>query len=555
MSLSEFKKEIDSARQTNPHFLELRKIFKLSTREFENLIDYIIDSLPELKYLYIKHIETHQLPKKIKNLRNLEELQIDCKIFSANRRIDVLPNELLECPKFKKLILKSRWNPRYVQTDLDLTKSSLEVNLSSNTNKKKWKDLIHTLLSNEKTKRLRKLTCKSLDSQKLPRNILEMRHLEELTFTTSGKLPTYHDLKLTLEVCNSSPHLKAMKLTAGSRSDHCYFELKKESSEIRIEVCNVFCIKELGRLIDAIHTAYPNLKKLHMIGVRTSTLPANIGKLSCLESLTIHPGKLSDLPLEISKLRNLKELKLRDNEFAKIPKALSGLTRTLQSLDFSYNAFSNLDVANIYLGNHGNIRHSYLTGSGKSSKNILVDSNKFSGCFGSFEVSSERIRASIKSRISEIEERLIEEIGKCLNIDLAHLISEKDNASQPIFFSDQRQKEISTNFKGGMPARLDPVGDVIRGIIHELRRVISNPNLATNSPRMQTLQDWVEKNTRTEQPRYPELIKSLTGDVVQAVRAQKQLCKKSLGVLEKRKPEKNQAGSSSKVVRHPAQRR
>ncbi|MAN25546.1 MAG: hypothetical protein CME10_14880 [Gemmatimonadetes bacterium] len=68
----------------------------------------------------------------------------------------------------------------------------------------------------------------------------------------------------------------------------------------------------------------------------TGALPAEVGRLSALESLHLSENQLTSLPAEIGQLTSLKELELYNNKLTSLPPEI-GQLRSLERLDLCYN--------------------------------------------------------------------------------------------------------------------------------------------------------------------------------------------------------------------------
>src|SRR5207302_1275684 len=71
------------------------------------------------------------------------------------------------------------------------------------------------------------------------------------------------------------------------------------------------------------------------------TLPAEIGRLTCLQNLDLTGNQLSDLPAEIGRLTSLQNLDLRGNQLSALPAEIGRLTNP-QNLDLRGNQLSAL---------------------------------------------------------------------------------------------------------------------------------------------------------------------------------------------------------------------
>lgn len=85
-------------------------------------------------------------------------------------------------------------------------------------------------------------------------------------------------------------------------------------------------------------------------GEGIAELPAAIGALANLQTLSISDNQLSKLPQEVSELTSLKELYLADNQLTEVPKEITGL-KNLEVLDLSRNQISEVPPEITELGN------------------------------------------------------------------------------------------------------------------------------------------------------------------------------------------------------------
>ena len=92
--------------------------------------------------------------------------------------------------------------------------------------------------------------------------------------------------------------------------------------------------------LDHLTCAHFNLV-LYISLCRLSSLPAEIGKLANLQSLSLSFNHLGSLPAEIGKLTNLQSLNLRNNRLSSLPKEIGKLAN-LQSLNLQDNQLDSL---------------------------------------------------------------------------------------------------------------------------------------------------------------------------------------------------------------------
>ncbi|MEH1900945.1 MAG: COR domain-containing protein [Nostoc sp.] len=84
-----------------------------------------------------------------------------------------------------------------------------------------------------------------------------------------------------------------------------------------------------------------NLQFLHLIRNQLSSLPAEIGQLTNLQFLDLSSNQLSSLPAEFGQLTNLQSLDLNSNQLSSLPAEFGQLTN-LQFLDLRWNQLSSL---------------------------------------------------------------------------------------------------------------------------------------------------------------------------------------------------------------------
>ncbi|PHJ69274.1 GTPase [Nostoc linckia z18] len=99
--------------------------------------------------------------------------------------------------------------------------------------------------------------------------------------------------------------------------------------------------KELLQIIE--QAARDKVTELDLSGKGLTTLPAEIGQLTNLQTLNLSDNQLSGLAVEFEQLTNLQTLDLSFNQLSSLPVEIGQLTN-LQTLDLNFNQLSSLPV-------------------------------------------------------------------------------------------------------------------------------------------------------------------------------------------------------------------
>ena len=181
------------------------------------------------------------------------------------------------------------------------------------------------------------LDLKGNDLEELPDSLGDLIHLENLQLDENPKLnlPNIFGTLSKLQTislpsaCFSSPHLSSLFSRFHIQDGQVKYSCRILTSYHDREIANA----KLQALCTHIRPDQAKeLKKLRLKDV--SEIPANIERLTELESLTVSSGRLS-LPESITKLRSLKALNLTFCKIEELPQSIGNLQQ-LKLLDIGY---------------------------------------------------------------------------------------------------------------------------------------------------------------------------------------------------------------------------
>jgi len=258
-------------------------------REERGLVD-IPESLCQLKQLKTLHLSDNQLttiPKCIKNLSNLEELDL---LYNS---IKSLPNELSKLTKLKSLDLQQNeiaTIPSVIGKLTNLEKLNLDIN--------KIKKFSTTLCQ---LKNLKYLSLNQNEISSIPSCIKNLNKVEEMSFDDNkiSKLPDgFFDLD----------NLR--------RLDFYGNEFTKFPSNAKNNKKLVYLYMHFNK-ITSIPDSIKNLKKLQVLNLNNNVitnLPAALGELKDLTTLDLGSNKIdAEIPESLNNLKNLEYLVLGYN--------------------------------------------------------------------------------------------------------------------------------------------------------------------------------------------------------------------------------------------------
>lgn len=264
-----------------PNYQSLEKIDNFRNLEelcirffqYENLPD-VLWNLKKLKKLKLDQCQISNLSENIKELNNLEYLNLSCKI-------EKLPLGISKLKKLKYLNLKRS----YLLEKIDKLPDSLEVLILSNENL----DINEEILCLANLKRL------------------------EITDTPIKRIPD------NIENCKKLYHLRIY-----AHVDN--FQLSKQIGTLS----KLDCLELSGKGIKEINFEFTNLKNLKEISFYDTSivsLPDSICECSKLKTLLINDTPLEELPINIGKLNALSVLNLDYTNIKKLRRSVSSLKK------------------------------------------------------------------------------------------------------------------------------------------------------------------------------------------------------------------------------------
>ena len=150
-----------------------------------------------------------------------------------------------------------------------------------------------------------------------------------------------------LVILLSSFKLYANTLSVSNPLEQCIQQALAESGQSRETLQALSC--ENVESLDGIG-ALRNLERLEIRAGKMQTLPAELQKLTKLQSLAIVHSGLSEIPQEVFALRSLQELNVSNNQLYTIPSSISQLTK-LRSLHVGGNLLTYVPAAIVQLQN------------------------------------------------------------------------------------------------------------------------------------------------------------------------------------------------------------
>ncbi len=267
------------------------KVTKLSFKGIEVLPDHIPNDLYKLTHL--KHIDLADIPvqtlnPEIKNLVNLQQLEIN------NSTLEIFPVELMSLPSLKKLTLVSSHLseiPKYVETWSKLT----YLNLSGCTSL----EYLNGLPQNLNYLNISKNAYKTF-----PKKIFGLKWLWKIVAEHLGLTEIPEDI---------------FKLKGLAAMFFGYNDIKEISNKI---------------------WQISNLEDLSLNGCAFETFPHSVTRIKSLRALYLNGNNISQIPESIKDLKKLSKLELGGNLLEMFPKEILSL-KMLNELHFgNYELFS-----------------------------------------------------------------------------------------------------------------------------------------------------------------------------------------------------------------------
>ncbi|WP_299458561.1 leucine-rich repeat domain-containing protein [uncultured Microscilla sp.] len=337
-------------------------------------LDPRIGKLKNLQYISLHSCKLTSLPKEIGSLPNLEVLIVE------SNKLASIPAEIGQLPKIKEL--KLSYNELSAVPEELYNLASLEnlylhrndiTNLSDKvgqlTNLKNM-----TLASNQissvpasikNLKNLRYLTLSDNKLTALPEELGELNKLSMLYLgkntglqklpESTTKLEKLYDLQLN-GCTNLDLEDTFNKLANLPKLQKIWMQKLGKPLKFPKNVKNLASVKalfldnneyeqgELSRTFDLI-SAMPELRTLNISNSKITKIPGNVSKLKNLEYLYMYGNDLTALPAAIGQLTKLKSLSVSSNKNFKTLPPTIGALRNLDRLELSYTAITNLPAA------------------------------------------------------------------------------------------------------------------------------------------------------------------------------------------------------------------
>ncbi|XP_070570741.1 p53-induced death domain-containing protein 1-like [Ptychodera flava] len=292
-----------------------RQILCLADRGLKTLpSQYCTDT--RIRTLQLDKNKLSSLPEELSYLRQLEDLQLSCNLFTTFpscicslkhlQNLDMSENYLLTLPeefcRLENLRTLNLADNRLTEIPAAVTtlRNLMELDMSENSLR-----AIHPGIG-----KLQNLTTLVLDNnsiQELPEEMFTLRLL-------------------------SSLHLEANEL----KSIHPMIAKLSNLSYLDCSANRLECLPDMGAL--------KNLTRLILDENEISVLPQSVTGLWSLKQLSLRKNKLDDLPPEIGQLRNLRQMDLRSNRIqTKTLIKIMHIT-SLEDLDLGYNAIHCIPV-------------------------------------------------------------------------------------------------------------------------------------------------------------------------------------------------------------------
>lgn len=263
-------------------------------------------NLKKLKMLKLEQCEILKLSSKIKNLTNLEYLNISCKI-------KTLPKEIIQLKKLKTLNLSRS----YLLENIFQFPKNLEKLIINNENLILSDNILN--LPN-----LKKLEIINTKIKKLPESISSCEKLYHLYIKTNVK-----DFQLSPQIGNLS-NLDYLELNGlGIKNINFEFNNLKNLKEVRIFNTNITSIP------DSICECF-KIKDLTITETPLMELPVNIGQLTALSKLNLEYTNIKKLRRSVTGLKKLRYLYIPEG--VKLPSILEEMENK-GILNVSYSSY------------------------------------------------------------------------------------------------------------------------------------------------------------------------------------------------------------------------
>ncbi|RNA38661.1 leucine-rich repeat-containing 40 [Brachionus plicatilis] len=247
-----------------PTFYKCSKLkdLDLSFNQIKEIDDKTFNNLISLVNFYIRDNKLCSLSQSIKNLKNLERIDL------SNNDLSALPNELAELEYVKQLLISG--NPlRTIRRDI--------INRGTDAILKHLKNQIK-VTENQESQNSEEMMLKS-------ENIIKSSKIFDLSYKKISII--------TPSIINYCKQSTASVLNV----------MKNSLSDLPEE------IGELNNQLNEVNASF-NLFTL---------MPKSILKLTNLSYLDFRGNRISDLPIEFNQLKSLRELIISDNKFQIIP--------------------------------------------------------------------------------------------------------------------------------------------------------------------------------------------------------------------------------------------
>lgn len=307
-----------------------------------------IGSLPNLETLIVESNKITSIPAEIGNLAKIKELKL------SYNKLTAIPDEVYNLSTLKNLYLHNNEITNLSDKVGQLTNLK-NLTLSRN-------QIAQVPASIKNLKELRYLTLGDNQLTALPEELGELSNLVQLYLgknkgltklpESTTKLAKLYDLQLnscesldledTFNKLAELPKLEKIWLQRMGKSFKLPKNIKKLATVKGLFLDNnTFEKGELSRTFDLLGNM-PKLRTLNLADCKIEKLPGNVTRLKNMEYLFLYRNNLKTLPAGIGQLSKLKSLSVSSNkDFTNLPPTVATL-RNLERLDLSYSAISAL---------------------------------------------------------------------------------------------------------------------------------------------------------------------------------------------------------------------